>query len=564
MNIKRDLVKIWLPLATFFALIIFGGICYAYNPIKPSFILIIGCIFLIWLLFSLAIFLFIKGEKLRELNFYLPKWLPLLINLICLGLSVLLWQKISYGSYYHGLDSSNIKFIGRYMDQAKTIINDSGDSFSECTNRLAYISSASIWDITLVDADDQKRYKIREISDKTEDYSSDVKYPSDRIPSETNTCFKSGERNFELNFKYFVTPKRKTGTLRALTCSLYDVFREKTNNFFQANNKWIGDANIDAFKETNNVSKANKTWQEKYFENRWRRSENIFFPLYFIILLAYLIMFLFNYIICESKEAEEYKIVHGKIFSNFKSEADDIKCDWDEYVNCATRMQKHNIDGIEGNILKAGLNTTLENITERIKKLPNIVVYGCQDTTIEDTLTAIIKKGDAIPLYFFEEDKEENDVNFYYDPDVTINSEKNEYCKVNSYRLSDIVWNILTNASEACSQKANVERENYKKYDPSIWLDIKRTKIFLHEYISVSINDNAGGFPKNILKKIYKESVNGRARKGKKRKGEGTILVKYFADYMKIKIRTENCIAKDNNKGAKVTLLIPIHKRKGV
>ena len=247
---------------------------------------------------------------------------------------------------------------------------------------------------------------------------------------------------------------------------------------------------------------------------------------------------------------------------------------WDKYINESFKAERHDLKNKIPSLFDENdfteeekkyakrfkqeyLHKLEEAILDNMKKLPNIVTYELQDVNLKETLKAITMDELAVPLGFRNGNA---DVNFVETDISSIETKDNEFCKINQHRLSSIVYNVLENANQQCSRKQDDAILNNKNYESRIWMNIKRITKDSNDYISVSITDNAGGFPDDVIDEVYKSPVkSSKKENGKERTGEGTVYVGFFAKYMNIKIEAENCIAEDNNKGAKVTLFIPIY-----
>ena len=73
-------------------------------------------------------------------------------------------------------------------------------------------------------------------------------------------------------------------------------------------------------------------------------------------------------------------------------------------------------------------------------------------------------------------------------------------------------------------------------------------------YLVISVFDNGGGFPDEILNKIYKEAILRSEGTGK---GQGTMYVAYFAELMNCKLAISNEESKYGY-GACVSIKIPM------
>ncbi len=534
------------------------------------------------------------------------KYDPICINILSFIICSIIWYFISYCSYYHGLDSSAKLYYHEYYKQATNIIANTNYSLPDCTNELELLASASITGITVMDPSNKKIVTL----------STNSFIFTDATPSTLKRKFKNFKTNkgkFNFTFSYSVEPELHIGLIRSISCSLSDIFgtdkeynkspflkkckkwaadffkerhwrrsihlyipltiflavgylmisfwnQEKiSKNELEAANKQLGQSKSD-LEEANQNLEQSKNQLEKANQNLEQSN---------------------NELVEANRALEEFRTIHQKMYSDLSREINQIKqplqqynFSWDTYIEKAFSAERHdlknkfpslydekNFTEIEKTISDKFKNEYLhkfENaVLNNMKNLPGIVTYELQDISLDDTLKAITMKEAAIPQNFLEE---KAGVDFNLTKIEPINTEEGEFCKINSHRLSSIVFNILENANQQCSRKLDEAILNNEEYISRIWMHLERVTIDSKDYISVIINDNAGGFSDDIINEVYKKPVkSSKKENNQKRTGEGTVYVSFFANYMNIKITAENRIAKDNNKGAKVSLLIPIY-----
>lgn len=539
----------------------------SYVSITKPFFCLLGLILFI-LIFLYSIVFAIKRRK-KEIEIWaLPKisivfisYIPIILNVICVAVSACIWIFISYNSYYHGLESAVLKDNSLYVKQAKNIFSDTTHSLQENIERFKFISSTAISGITMVDIENSKEYFIKDPI-----YRGDANQFTKKIDYESSKILKTDQGNFKFKFIYSVAPSKILGLFRAATCSLSDIF-------FTGGLKYNGLSVLDRI----------TTWWNGYlFAHNWQRSIDFFVPLFICLIVFYIIVGLWERLVETNQKLEEFKTIHSKMYSDLSNEINQLKqplqafdFSWDNYVYTIFKAEKHDLENklpyVSSDTKFSELETQMidkiktkhfdkqkETILKAIKELPSIVQYELKEETAQETLNSIMKKEEAIPLGFENGTAE----NFEF---VKINNfipKENEYCLINKHRLSSIIFNVLTNANVAAG-KYEEELNFIDTYIKTIWMKIDR---FVENngdnFIRVSIEDNAGGIPNDKINKIYKKQIDSsKIIDGKKRKGEGTLYVAFFARYMKIKIEVENYTAKDGNKGAKVHLFIPIIKK---
>lgn len=539
---------------------------------KPILCLSLFGIFIFIFLFSI-LFLF-KKEKYnsikifgKEFGFY-KSYQPVVINILCFAIAIFIWIFISYNSYYHGLSSSTKKDNHSYIIQAEKIFDDPNCSLQESIEKFKELTYVSISGITITNIDTGTQYKIKDPF-----FRGDANHFTKREDYESSKTLKTSKGNFKFRFVYSVAPTKFIGITRSVTCSLSDIF-------VTGDAKYYKDLNlIDSF----------KSWQYGFFISKnWQRSIDFFIPLFICLIIVYIIVVLWNKqkysnekLIETNRKLEEFKTIHSKMYSDLSNEINQLKqplqafdFSWDNYVNKIFQSERHDLknklpylyDEAKFSELEKQISTKLkieyfdkvkETILENMKNLPNIVTYELQEISVQETLNSIMKEEEAIPLGFKDG---KAGVKFNLNNNFVANDMDD--CIVNRHRLASIVFNVLTNANRACQNRKNEARKNRFKYTKYIWMNIDRVLINSKDYISVCIIDNAGGFPDNIIDKIYKTPIDSSEYiNGKKRQGEGTVYVNFFAKYMNIEIEVENCITANNEKGAKVSLFIPIVKR---
>ena len=80
--------------------------------------------------------------------------------------------------------------------------------------------------------------------------------------------------------------------------------------------------------------------------------------------------------------------------------------------------------------------------------------------------------------------------------------------------------------------------------------------------LSIVVQDNAGGFPEELIDKIYKVPVKS-SDTTQSRMGKGSQYVKFFADRMNATIQVKNIINEYSEKCAQVEVLIPVVSEEG-
>lgn len=133
--------------------------------------------------------------------------------------------------------------------------------------------------------------------------------------------------------------------------------------------------------------------------------------------------------------------------------------------------------------------------------------------------------------------------------------------KVIISKVKSIVYNLIANSAAATSQHLDVlinagDFDKISNYRQKINLLISEAVVAEQHYLCIEVNDNGGGFPEDILGKIYKEQI--RTTKNSRRYGKGTTYIAFFVSLMKgCKIEAANIINEEGEKGASTKFYIP-------
>jgi hypothetical protein len=269
----------------------------------------------------------------------------------------------------------------------------------------------------------------------------------------------------------------------------------------------------------------------------------------------------------QNNELMDFRNMHNKMYNDLRMAIDapkqklqEYEFGWDRWVDEIFRNARHDlknkildltidVDYSRTESIKEFFRKATDEILSGLQDLPNVISYEKLDIGAND-VSAHIKA--SVPKLFRDKDKS----NFDFTETDNFVAADEEKCEVNIYRVGSIVFNLLSNASIAISNKKSAARKLGERFGGHIWLNIDRTSMNGLSYITVTVQDNAGGFPPEIENKIYKESVP--SAKEKNRIGEGSSYIKYFAKYMGCEIKAQNKLAEDGLLGAEVIFLIPI------
>ena len=129
-------------------------------------------------------------------------------------------------------------------------------------------------------------------------------------------------------------------------------------------------------------------------------------------------------------------------------------------------------------------------------------------------------------------------------------------CRVIPGKMERIVYNLIENASQAIQRL----RADDKSYKGRITLKLYETKSGRADCLCIEINDNGGGFPKEILNDIYKKPVPTSKPDDKRKNGEATSYIGFFVEQMGGWITARNITNEQNEKGAQTRIYLPYVK----
>jgi nitrogen-specific signal transduction histidine kinase/ABC-type phosphate/phosphonate transport system substrate-binding protein len=205
---------------------------------------------------------------------------------------------------------------------------------------------------------------------------------------------------------------------------------------------------------------------------------------------------------------------------------------------------------LEKEIYDSVVYSTKVKILNFLNELPDYISIEKKDFTVEEVYNSIKNKFEHIPF-----SKAKSNKYVFSSLPMKYKSYKLE---INVHRLNNIIDNLITNSSKVISRKKDEYRELMKgKFEGFIGINFDIQKEKNQEFLLISVSDNGGGFPEEILDKIYKEKVP--SSKGD-RNGEGSIFVQKFINHMGGSIKAENYEYKKEFKGAKTTISFPVHE----
>jgi signal transduction histidine kinase len=143
---------------------------------------------------------------------------------------------------------------------------------------------------------------------------------------------------------------------------------------------------------------------------------------------------------------------------------------------------------------------------------------------------------------------------------ISENVDRNKKCRVILNKIKSIVFNLISNSAAATESRIdtfieNGDRDKIVAYVREIQLHIYEKIHMDKRCLCIEVNDNGGGFPEDILYKIYKEPI--RTTKDNREYGQGTSYIGFFVDLMGADIEAKNINFENGERGASTLVYIP-------
>ncbi len=242
----------------------------------------------------------------------------------------------------------------------------------------------------------------------------------------------------------------------------------------------------------------------------------------------------------------EYMIANKKLTNDLLSEANLVK-DELHIMEGNWRSALHDIVNDissikEREIYEKVIRPYNDNILKHLRELEERLSYEITSQPIDE-------------LHFFIKDKILNNTKLQNTP-IKFKIEENKWANskqkiaIDKNKLWDIIRNIINNSMTAIDLKRidKIKSKDKSPFSPviSIFFD------FQNNHPVVKIKDNGGGIKDNKLKKLYKAPVQSQKRNNLS-DGQGTMLIKFFAEKMSIKLIASNI---QNHQGRGLQTLI--------
>lgn len=510
-------------------------------------------------------------------------------GLVCFFVAVVLsagiWSIVSFGSYYHGVTYAKDTEASLYKRNAAYVLNNQEIGFDEKVQLLQRIIGGKDGldgDKNLTKAE----IKITNPQGKVIFYNPNGR--TDYVPEIIRTeIINTPEGAYEYYYQYNNKPPYIIGILRAISFSLLP--RDSECN-----------------------------WATFMQFRLYERSQNFWIPFFVIYLLSLLVCFehQLQKNMAENLEASNEKLNKAiNNLDNFKLAYQKINRDFSGGVS----NSENNLQHMQSFYDKASLETDLKNavgigrhdVLNRIKAWKSEAF--CSDCPDQEKVNALILalrscESEGVNLVeanydlilgpwievIHNELKELDktlDITFaeYGINDVIktiqmaapaniLASKKSnvefiqssipvfdgsEKCMVILNKVKSIVFNLIQNSATATNAYKNSlikDIEAYRAYKRKISLLITKEEHDNIKYLCVEVNDNGGGFPDSVIDKVYKKPIP--TTKDNRKHGEGTSYVGFFVDLMKCKIKAQNIVNENGEKGASTKFYIPYSESK--
>jgi len=244
----------------------------------------------------------------------------------------------------------------------------------------------------------------------------------------------------------------------------------------------------------------------------------------------------------------EYMIANKKLTNDLISEANLVKDElhiMEGNWKSALHDIKNDISSIEErNIYEKVIRPYSDNIINHLRELENRLSYEIHDHPISE-------------IYSFIKEKVLNNSKLQNTPikfEIMQNNWSNskEQLSLDKNKLWDIVHNIINNSMTAIDLKriARIRSKDTSQFSPTISIHFE----IQNNQPTIKITDNGGGIEEEKLQELYQSPILSKKR-GNKSDGQGTMLIKFFAEKMSIKIIPSN-IQNAKDKGLQTLLIM--------
>lgn len=199
------------------------------------------------------------------------------------------------------------------------------------------------------------------------------------------------------------------------------------------------------------------------------------------------------------------------------------------------------------------LDPWIKKIHKELKGLENTLDMTIIKTSVQNVLKAI-RAGEPLDIT-------QQKTSIHFTETISPHLRQDAYCKVILSKVQSIVFNLISNSAAATESRLDHfieegDRDQIRNYTQTIELQVDEITKEAATYLCITISDNGGGFPEDILHKIYKEPI--RTTKDNREYGQGTSYIGFFIDLMQgARIEAHNIVNTKGEAGASTVVYIP-------
>ena len=207
------------------------------------------------------------------------------------------------------------------------------------------------------------------------------------------------------------------------------------------------------------------------------------------------------------------------------------------------------------------LSPWLKVMQRDLKELEHVLDITPEEKTVKQVLDAMIP-GKAIPNNLAVNKLDSKKFKMVVSVSENVQN-KGKCSNLILSKLQSVIFNLLENSARAIEEHFNkLDFEDKFGYEGMIELRISET---VHTFeknnntcnaLCFEVQDNAGGFPEEYLKDIYKRPVPSNKFEDRKN-GEGSVYIGFFIDLMNGDIEAYNTDYENYGKGALTKVFIP-------
>lgn len=482
----------------------------------------------------------------KILSDYVKKLYIILLLIGCTALTSLVWHKFDMVPYYKGMHYYEEHIALEFFNNTQKIIKDGG-SEENIINKINDMVEKNPSEVII---EKNGTLFFKKESQRGSEYQVETYYDHEMFEIDNNA--------YTYTHRYGNQPYLGIAWLRALTLSMVPdlltgrislkeyIFQKKYNRsisfwtlFFII---WMMMLFSSVLVFQNKREKEKALWDAEKSRLKARQLEEL------------------------NRQMEMYKLTHLQIFDDFnkvslldaKQTLQNFDSRWECIIEHILGDARHDLknkltvvglNDLEKDLYDKAFTPFKNTILDNLKNLPRVLDYHLSSFAIKEI---IAKSRLGIPKNYLPDGSK---MGIEFKILEQIDDEMiNRHCVINMDRIASIINNFITNAGKAVQRKDMQSFKDNDEYFPYVELRYAKQRYNDNDYLIISVQDNGGGFPKNILTKVYKEAIERSEGTGK---GQGTMYVAYFAKLMKCKLIIEN---RNFNKGfgACVSILIPI------